>query len=87
MFLHVYFFVFDASLQLSNQLRRSDSSQAGMKHAVLNACKIRLQKHQSAEGATEKYLCRAFGTFNILMVMNAGVPCYALHRLSGNCRP
>ena len=35
---------------------------------------------------TEQYLCRAFSTFNIIMVMNAGVPCFALHRLPIGCR-
>lgn len=57
-----------------------------MKHKVRNACRNELQKNQSAEGMIEKHLCRAFGIFYIIMVVNAGVPCFSLHRLPGNCR-
>jgi hypothetical protein len=42
-----------------------------MKHAVRNPCKKSFETNQSAEGATEKYLCRAFSTFYIIPVMNA----------------
>ena len=57
-----------------------------MKHAVRNPCKKSFKTNQSAEGATEKHLCRVFSTFYIILVMNAGVPCFSLHRLPGNCR-
>ena len=57
-----------------------------MKHVVRNACKKCFKINQSAVGTTEKILCRAYSTFNIIMIKNAGVPCFALHRLPIFCR-
>ena len=57
-----------------------------MEHKVRNACKNELPKNQSAVGTTEMGFCRAYSTFYIIMVINAGVPCYALHRLPIVCR-
>ena len=79
-------YVVDASFFcLNKKFRRNGSSQAGMEHIVRNACKRMLPINQSAEGATEKTLS-CLRHFDIGLVMNAGVPCCALHRLPGNCR-
>ena len=76
--------VAQSSLLAAKSPVRTTVSMQVMKHAVRNPCKIRLQKNQSAEGATEKYLCRAFGTFYIIMVMNAGVSCFGFELRTKN---
>ena len=57
-----------------------------MEHVVRNPCEMIHHMNQSAEGTTEK-LCRTFSTLIVNLVMDAGVTCFALHHLPGNCRP
>ena len=69
--------VAQSSLLAAKKSCKDDSFQAGDEARSAESLQNKIaKKNQSAEGATEKYLCRAFGTFYIIMVMNAGVSCF-----------
>ena len=74
------------SLLIAKKSCKDDSFQAGDEARSAESLQNKIVKNQSAEGTTEKHFCRAFGTFYIIMVMNAGVSCFALHRLPIFCR-